>query len=112
MWEEPGIKTYIVNLGGEFSLHNDLKGPWTPDYFHRLDEVFDSLCFCLMDRGWKYLETWIKEGDERNYRFSQRFGFVDTGTLKQVKLGDSEFLFRVMRYDFPDLSQLTEGVRD
>lgn len=99
---------YLVNLGGEFSLHTDLKGPWTKEYFKRLDEAYDSLCFCLMDRGWKYLETWIEEGDERNYKFSARFGLVDTDTLKKVKLGDREFLFRVLRYDFPDLNQLIE----
>lgn len=112
VWSEPGIKTYFLDIDGELSLHNDFKGPWTKEYVKHLRELFDSLCLCLMDRGMKYVDTWIMDHDETNYKFVQEFGFVDTFTLKQVRIGETDFLFKVMRYDLPSMEQLLEGNRD
>jgi hypothetical protein len=112
IWEEEGVKVYFLDIDGEFSLHNDFKGPWTKDYVKHLHELFDSLCLCLMDRGMSHVDTWIEEKDRINYRFVQEFGFVDTFILKKVRIGNNEFLFRVMRYELPTMEQLLEGVRD
>lgn len=112
VWDEPGIKSYMIDISGELSLHHDFTGPWTREYIARLHTLFESLCLCLMDRGMEYVDTWITEGDDVNYDFVQKFGFVDTNILKKVRVGETEFLFRVMRHKLPTFDQLFEGVRD
>lgn len=67
-----------------------------------------------MDRGMEYIDTWIEEGDETNFRFVEKFGFIDTEVLKLVKVGEQNFTFRVFRYFFPteELMNLLEGIKD
>lgn len=101
MYEEPGLKSYIVDIGGELSLHNEIEGVVDRQRLAHLHQVFGCLIVCLMDRGMKHLDTWINEDDEDGAKFAEFFGFKDTGYLKHVRVGETEFMFREMRLVFP-----------
>jgi hypothetical protein len=106
----------MVDIGGELSLHHKFTPPFTREKIERMRELFDALIVNLMDRGMVYVDTWISEDDEKSMKLVEKFfGFIDTETLKLVKVGDTDFTFRVFRCYFPTdelLKVLEEGVRD
>lgn len=115
IWKEPGIESYFVDIGGELSLHHKFTPPFSKEKIKRMQELFDILMVNLMDRGMSYVDTWISEDDEGSMKLVEKlFNFVDTETLKLVKVGDTDFTFRVFRCYFPtdELMKVLEGVRD
>lgn len=105
---------YIIEIDGELSFHNDFEGPWDREYYQRVSDAFDCLTIALAEKGMNYLDTWINDDDEVNYEFVQRFGFLDTDTVKLVRIGDQEFRFRVMRCLLPtdEVMDHMESVRE
>lgn len=105
----------MVDIDGELSLHHKFDPPFSKAKIARMHELFDALTVSLMDRGMSYVDTWITEGDEGSMKLVEKlFGFIDTETLKLVKVGDTDFTFRVFRCYFPtdELMKVLEGVRD
>lgn len=99
------MNTYFIDIGGELSLHNEIKGIINRDKVERLQHLLDNLTLCLMDRGMKHVDTWVEEEDEKGIKFAEIFGFRETGFLKKVDIGDRHFSFTEMRLEFPDMEE-------
>lgn len=92
----------MIELGGEWSLHNDIRAKITPSFLKHLKEVLDNLIVGLQDRGWDKLETWVSSEDEKSIKLSEKMGFWPTGQDKLVSFGDDVMRFTVLRINFPE----------
>lgn len=91
---------FLAKVSGIITLHINPLQPISPKILRHYDEVFANFVVMLIDRGLDYIDTWIPVGDEKGQRFASHFGFMETGFIKYIQLGDIQYEMLEMRCPF------------
>lgn len=84
VYEEDGLRLYLIDVRGQLSFHIDNDIPINPERLKHLHEVFDHLKNVLIKKGWHHLDTWIPPEMKSEIKFAESFGFEKTGFDKVI----------------------------